>query len=229
MAARNQQQIREQLRKLGCLKGLDEGTLSAVANNVRLEHYKPGEILFWEDAPCAGLFIVESGWLKAVKISIEGREQVIRFFRPGEMFNEVALFAGGKNLVSVESLEESSVWMIPADQISLLIKNYPLFSQVLLENLAKRVQHLLSRIEDLSFRKVEARLARALLENAQENIATRRRWSTQSEMAAYMGTVPDVLHRVLKRLADEKVIHVERTQITILDEERLREVAMLLE
>lgn len=229
MTASSRKATSERLRKFSCLEDLDTAALSALANDAKLVTLSAGETLFWEGEPCAGLFIVESGWLKAIKISVEGREQVVRFIRPGEMFNEEAFFEGERNLVSVGSLENACVWAISKDCVSFMIKEYPSFNQALLRNMALHLQHMLSMIEDLSFRTVEARLARALLENARKNVAFRRRWSTQSEMAAYMGTVPDVLHRVLKRLAEEKVIRVERSQITILDEERLKEVAMVLE
>jgi len=89
MPTSSHQQIQERLQTFACLEGLDRAAFSALAAHIKLEMYATGEILFWEGEPSAGLFIVESGWLKAVKISPEGREQVIRFFKPGEMFNEV--------------------------------------------------------------------------------------------------------------------------------------------
>ena len=54
----------------------------------------------------------------------------------------------------------------------------------------------------------------------------RRRWSTQAEMAARLGTVPDVLNRALRSLADEGLIQIQRQQIRILDREGLERKAM---
>jgi CRP-like cAMP-binding protein len=90
------------------------------------------------------------------------------------------------------------------------------------------VVHLVSMVEDLSLRSVEARLARYLIEQAETATTVhRQRWATQSEMAARLGTVLDVLNRALNRLADEGLIRVERHQIHILDMDALREKAML--
>jgi CRP/FNR family transcriptional regulator len=84
-------------------------------------------------------------------------------------------------------------------------------------------------VEDLSLRSVEARLARLLLEQAQGESVRRRRWATQAEMASRLGTVPDVVNRALRKLAEEGLIHVERHQIQILDQEGLKTVAQTME
>lgn len=90
-----------------------------------------------------------------------------------------------------------------------------------MKDLAGRVQHLIRLVEDLSLRSVEARLARLLLEQAQGESVTRRRWATQAEMAARIETVTDVLNRALRKLAEEGMILVERHQIQILDRDGL--------
>ena len=78
-------------------------------------------------------------------------------------------------------------------------------------------------------RSVEARLARLLLEQAEGESVQRRRWATQSEMASRLGTVPDVVNRALRKLAEQGLIHVERHQIQILDQEGLQAVAQTVE
>ena len=87
--------------------------------------------------------------------------------------------------------------------------------------------HLLDLVEDLSLRTIEARLARTLLERATAGTLHRHRWATQTEMAARLGTVPDVLSRALRKLADEGLVQVSRHQIQILDREG-REVARFI-
>jgi CRP/FNR family transcriptional regulator len=97
------------------------------------------------------------------------------------------------------------------------MQEFPQMSITIAQHLASRAQYLVSLVEDLSLRTVEARLAHMLLEHAQGGILHRKRWTTQSEMAARLGTVPDVLNRVLRSLVDENLITVERHQIRILD------------
>ncbi|MCC6383358.1 MAG: winged helix-turn-helix domain-containing protein, partial [Dehalococcoidia bacterium] len=90
-----------------------------------------------------------------------------------------------------------------------------------------RIATLVQMVADLSLHSVEARLARRLLENVEGDIVYRRRWSTQAEMAAHLGTVPDVLNRALRSLAEAGLIQVERQQITILDRAGLTAKALL--
>ena len=97
-------------------------------------------------------------------------------------------------------------------------------SRQVIKDLADRVIHLVRLVEDLSLRSVEARLARLLLEQAEAGGSVqRRRWATQAEMAPALATVPDVVNRALRKLSDAGLIHVERHQIQILDQEGLKQ------
>jgi CRP/FNR family transcriptional regulator len=220
-------ELTDQFKELPFFSNLELPDLQAVANTAVGLNFAAGETVFWEGDACAGIYIVETGWLKVVKVSLHGREQVIRFLRPGEMFNEVAFFANMPNLVTVRSLEESRVWLLEGAKLEPVVDNSVAVCKMMLEIVSDRVQHLLQLVEDLSFRSVESRLARAILQHAEQNVASRRRWSTQAEMAAHFGTVPDVLNREIKSLTEKGLIQVERTRITILDKEGLKKIAMI--
>jgi CRP/FNR family transcriptional regulator len=206
---------------------LDEVVLQGLARAAIQRRYSSGEMVFLEGEPCAGLYIVQEGWLRSYKLSLDGREQVIRFVGPGEAFNEVGVLAGSPNQVSVAVLELATVWIVQRDVLLGLMDRYPPLSRAVAQNLAQRVLYLLTLVEDLSLRTVEARLARLLLEHATEGVLRRQRWTTQAQMAARLGTVLDVVNRALHKLADEGLIRVARHQIVILDQEGLQEVAEL--
>ena len=82
-----------------------------------------------------------------------------------------------------------------------MLDEHPALARQVVKDLAGRVMHLMRMVEDLSLRSVEARLARLLLELAEGEVIQRRRWATQAEMAARLGTVPDVVNRALRKLA----------------------------
>jgi CRP/FNR family transcriptional regulator len=208
---------------------LSESILQGLAQAAVRYEFGAGQIVFLEDEACAGLYIVEDGWLKSYKLSLEGREQVIRFVGPSEAFNEVGVLAGVPNQVSVAALQPSIVWIVEREALLRQIDEHPQLARVITQNLATRVLHLLSIVEDLSLRTVEARLARLLCEHAEGQVLRRRRWTTQAQMAARLGTVLDVVNRALVKLADEGLIEVERHQIQILDLVALRERALLAE
>lgn len=203
------------------LAALDRPVLQMIAGAAARRAYEASEVVFLEDEPCAGLFIVESGWLKSVKMSSKGREQILRLVGAGEAFNEISVLLSSRNLVTVVALERSVVWVIQCDTFLQLLDQYLPLARIITQNLAKRVLNLLSLVEDLSLRPVEARLARLLLEQSANNKLQRHRRATQAEMASRLGTVPDVLNRALRSLVEQELIAVERHQIKILDRKGL--------
>lgn len=205
--------------------GLDEGVLAAISAITRLQRYAKGEILFLEGEPCQGIYIVQSGWLKGLIISPGGREQIIRLLGPGESFNEHGIFIKEEcNLVTVQAIEDSSVWVIDKKSLMALLDRHPILYRTITQNLASRVVHLMKLVEDLSLRTVEARVARLLLDET-ANPVERQRWATQAEMASRLGTVVDVINRALHKLEDEGLIRIARHRIEILDRQRLIEKA----
>ena len=208
---------------------LDPATLETVAQTAIRRDYKAGQIVSWAGEPCAGLCVVQEGWLKVIKLSADGREQVLRIVVAGETFGEVSVFASGPNPATVVALEPSIVLIIQRAVMLRLLDRCPGIARHILQNMAERVLHLVTLVEDLSLRTVEARLARLLLERADEGTLHRRRWATQAEMAARLGTVLVVLNRALNDLAAEGLIEVKRHQIRIVDREELAARAMLNE
>lgn len=200
---------------------LDPQVLHMIARAAARRAYEPSEVVFLEGEPCAGLFVAESGWLKSLKMSPKGREQILRLVGAGEAFNEISVLLSSPNLVTVVALERSVVWVIQCDTFLQLLDQYPPLARIITQNLAKRVLNLLSLVEDLSLRPVEARLARLLLEQSANSKVQRHRWATQAEMASRLGTVPDVLNRALRSLVEQELIAVERHQIKILDRKGL--------
>ncbi len=208
------------------LAGLDPIALETVARSAVRRVYAANQVVFLEDEPAADLYVVQEGWLKAIKVSPAGREQTLRFVGPGETFNEISVLAGSANLATVVALEPATLWAIPSRTILELLEQQPQLARVVIQHLAVRVQHLIALVEDLSLRTVEARLARLLLEQATDGVISRRRWSTQAELAARLGTVPDVLNRALRSLIEAGYIQVKRHQIRILDPAKLESIAL---
>jgi len=223
----NSEQAARALAAVSYFGELDHPTLKAVARVASRRSYAPDQTVFVEGEPCPGLYVVEDGWLKVVRMSIEGREQVLRFVGPGEAFNEVGVFADTPNPATVVALEPTTVWFIGRRTIVRLLEQEVGFARSVVESLSRRVLHLASLVEDLSLRTVEARLARLLLERAERHTLERRHWATQAEMAARLGTVLHVVNRALQELAREGLIELDRHQIRILDPEGLKERAMI--
>ena len=211
--------------KLTSLSGLDARTLDALARAAVPQHYEAGQVIYLEGEPATAVFVLESGWVKATRMSPDGREQALSVLKPMDIFGDVAVFSGTPYPGTVVALEDVEVWTIDGGVLRDLVARYPQLASAVIRHLARRVLYFIELVEDLSLRSVEARLANTLLRNAQtvegELIVPRRQWTTFDEMATRLGTVRDVLSRALHTLEDERLLKVERHQIVLLDPEGL--------
>jgi CRP/FNR family transcriptional regulator len=198
-------------------KGVDPSALRRLAESASWRQYAAGEVVFLEGETAPGLYFLESGWLKIVMTSPEGREQVLLYLAPGEIFNPLGAFANRPNPATAIALEAAGVWLLSREAMGRLLRDWPDLAQRVIANMANRLVQLTTLVEDLSLRPVSGRLARLLLENATDDVLARPRWYTQAELAARLGTVPDMVGRALRRLVEQGYIAVERHQFRILD------------
>ena len=219
------EQFRQQLRTIPFLEDLDESILQELSHGARWYEYDPGEVVVLEGDAGPGLYLLQTGWLKVVKMSPAGREQILRFLEPGDTFNEVGVFTNQPNPATAIALEPTGIWLIRRDIIMRLLQERPYFAQHVIAKMAERLLYLVGLVTDLSLRSVTGRLARLLLEDASDEVLHRPRWYTQAELAARLGTVPDVIQRALRSLESDGFIQVDRHQIRILDRPALTEIA----
>lgn len=219
------EQLERQLAELPLFAALEPVLRRRLADTARWLSYETGEIVFWDGDEARGIYLLDSGWLKVVKSSPSGREQVVKFLGPGELFNEIGVLANQPNPATAVALEPAGMWLIPREALLDLLRRHPPFARHLIEQLAGRVLHLVELVSDLSLRTVRSRLARLLLEDMAAGEFHRPRWYTQAELAARLGTVPDVIQRVLRSLVDDELIEVERHRITIHDRDALARIA----
>ncbi len=215
------------LRKITYFSEIDGHLQKELAQHAQRVSLEIGEILLMEGERSQTAYVVESGWLKSSKSSLNGREHVLQFIGAGETINETNVLADTTNATSITALEPSVLYAIRRDVILSVLNRYPQLAQIIIQKLADTVQFLFTVIEDISLRSIEARLARYLLDQASGDILYRPKWATQAELANHLGTVPNVLHRTLRNLEQEGLIKVERQQIKILDARGLVQRASL--
>lgn len=213
-----------QLRDNTIFSDLSDKALQRLAENALWREYATGEVVVLEGEALTGLYFLQFGWLKVVKISVGGREQVLRFIEAGNTFNEVSVFTKFPNPATAIALEPAGVWLIRQESVMLLLREQPDFAEQIIAKMADRLLYLVSLVTDLSLRPVTARLARLILEEAEDDVLHRPHWFTQAELAARLGTVPDVVQRGLRNLEKEGMLKVERHVIHILDRAALAEV-----
>lgn len=196
---------------------LEADELAELAAGAEWREFGPGEVIFLEGEPAPGLFILESGYVKVVKASAQGREQSLEFIAPGQPFNTVAVFTSHPSPATAVALEASAAWMLPRAPIRRLLHESPAFAEQVIESMADRMVFLVGLVADLSLRSVMERLAQLLLEQAVDDVVHRPRWYTVPELASRLGTVPDVAQRALGKLAADGMVEVNRREIRIRD------------
>jgi CRP-like cAMP-binding protein len=219
----------KRLQTFEFLRGLDQDSLSLLAKSATWKVFPADAVVFWEGDLETNLYYLQYGSLKALKTSPDGREQVLRFINAGEIFNEIGVLAKRPNPATAVALEESGIWLIPRQALEEIVWAHPQTALQIIENMADKIIGLVTLASDLSLKTVEARFAKLLLEQAEGDVIERRRWTNQTELAAHLGTVPDVLSRVVRELTKAGLIEMDRQQIRILDRKGLEERAMLQE
>jgi CRP/FNR family transcriptional regulator len=194
-------------------EGLDEDLLKQVAVHMQLREFQRGEALFWEGDPCAGLHIIEQGFVKLYRLSPQGRQYIVRVLQEGDTCNEVPTFDGGTNPVNVEALETTRVWVIQPEILRGLLQAHPEFAQKVIDNLAQNLRGLVRMVSEMAFYQVTHRLARLISEQSPDELSGTP-W-TQEQLAARLGTVREVVARSLKELERSGAIHMDKRRIAI--------------
>lgn len=207
----------EDLRRVPLFAPLEAEDLAHVAAVTVQRRYDRGDIILLEGDPGGALHFVYDGVVKVFKSSPEGKEQVLRLLGPGNTFNDVPALDGGPNPASAAALESSVVFVTSGAELRRLIAERPGVALVTVRALAGALRHLVSVVEDLSFRHVTARVAKILVEqSATPDKGGPAHRLTQAEMAAMAGTAREMVGRALKELESAGAIRLHHGRITVL-------------
>ncbi len=180
-----------------------------------------GEMLFEEGQPCRGLFIVIEGSVEIRQTSLRGREQVFHAEGPGAPLGEAPLFDRGGYIASAVALEPTRVLFLPRADLVDLCRRRPGVALSMLEAMARRVRRFAGIVSDLAFRPVPERLARYLDDAAGSRPgaagAELDLELTQTQLAARLGTVRELVARAFSQLAASGVIARKRGRVVIRD------------
>jgi len=220
----------EILGQIPYFSGLSQDELETVRQYVYEKSYERNELIVLEDAPAEALYFVVSGAVKAIKTSVEGKEQILRVLRPGDSLNDVPIFDGGPNPAGAVAMSPATLYGIARKDVDTILHEHPSVQINVIRVLAAVVRHYLSLVEDLSFRHVTGRVARLLLQYADGHRKTDQQPGpgprlTQQDMAAMVGTAREVVGRSLKELEEEGAIKMDRHRIVIVNRALLEDMS----
>jgi CRP/FNR family transcriptional regulator len=207
-----------QLQNVAHFRNLPETDIRAIIGAGRLRRFAAGEVVFVEGEPCAGMFVLLQGQVHLRKLGPQGQESILAIVEPVIMFNEVPVLDGGPNLATAVAAIDSLTWQIGCEAFQALVQRYPQIGLGLLRVLARRNRFLIAQYEDISFRSVQARAAKLLLDLSDEGQRPiDRRKHPNHQMAAQIATVPEAFSRALNGFKQRRAIICARTEITVSD------------
>ncbi len=216
----------ETLSRVPMFADLTPSEVDALAQRAVEKRYAAGDLLFHEGDPCAGLFLLASGTVKIFKVSPSGREIMLAAETAPSSVAEVPLFDGGPYPASVSAITDVVAYLISGRDFRQACRQHPEVALKVLAVTGRRLRQLVSIVEAVSFGSVRQRLARTLLDFAQEAGCNPFPLPvTHQELAFRLGTVREVVSRNLSRFQDRGFLRLEKRQVCLLDTEGLQREA----
>ena len=218
----------EALRRCPLFARVDDVTLRACAERMRVRRFRRGETIFHQGDPGDSLFIVESGAVKIVLPSPEGEEgAIIATLGRGEFFGELALLDGAPHSATAIALEAAGLLVLGRPTFDELVDTQPGLRNALFAGLVAELRRLTGHVEELHFLDLPGRLASRLVRMAREadpdaSGEVRLSWPyTQSDLAAMIGGTRQTVNRLLNDLTTRGLLRFEKDVVVITDLERL--------
>ncbi len=215
----------EKIRNFPIFSGLEEQTLRELAFAVAEQSLQAGQIVFFQGEEARYVYIVARGIIRVRRLSPEGKDIVLHYLGPGRVVDPASAVDGGPYTVTADALTKATVYALPPGTFRQLVERDRHLASNLLRELAGRTRHLTNMVEEMALHTVRARLARFLLQQAE--LKDQYRPWTQAEIASQIGTVREIVGRVLRDFASKGLITRQGGHIVILNREKLREIALM--
>jgi CRP/FNR family transcriptional regulator len=209
--------------------GLTETQLQEIRSTAVDLFYEKGNTIFLEGDAGDGFYIVAHGKIKIFKVSLDGKEQILHIYGPGQPFGEVPVFSGQKFPANAVSLVKSHVLFFPRAAFVDLITSYPSLALNMLAVLSMRLREFTIQIENLSLKEVPGRLASYLL-----YLATEQKQQdkvnlpiSKGQLAGLLGTIPETLSRIFTKMSQQGLITVNGSEIILQDRMGIQKLSYL--
>lgn len=190
--------------------------------------HKKGEILYKEGNKLNGVYYVNTGIIKIFKTGIEGRDQIIRFCKPGEIFGYRSVLSEEPACTSAKVLEDSILFFIPANALIHFLNTHAVLAKDLLIVSCKELGEANSFITDIAQKSVRERLAEVLilLKNkfGLEDDNTLKINLTREELANIIGTATESVIRLLSEFKQDHLIDIHGRKIKFLNVPELTKI-----
>ena len=216
------------IRSANSMRVLSEEDLSNISNKKTVMNFKKGDILFEEGAHLNGVFCLRNGKCKVTKLSPNGKDQIIRFIKKGELIGERSVLSGSTAHLTVTALEDMEACFIPKDEIEKSFRNNTDFSLDITRAICSDLDNANISIANLAQKNVKERLADTLLlfdrtfgidDEGFLNIKLSR-----EEIANAIGTATESSIRLLSQFKKDSLIELKGKKIKLLNKVKLQHI-----
>jgi CRP/FNR family transcriptional regulator, cyclic AMP receptor protein len=217
--------------KLGYLSDVDlfrdlsERDMVELDRMTTITNVPRGRVFYQPEDVGEVLFLIKEGRVQLYRISPEGKKLVIATLGHGTLFGEMALLGQAMHNAFAEALDDCLILVMSRTDLERLILNKPVVGLRMLEITGRRLNDAESRLEDMAFKGIPARLASLLIRLANERGTNDIIGLTHQDLAETIGTYRETATQVLNDMKTQGLIDIGRKRIEILNIERLAEVA----
>jgi CRP-like cAMP-binding protein len=184
-------------------------------------HYKRGDILYQEGNRISGFFCINSGIIKVFKTGVDGKEQIIRFARRGEIIAYRSVLSNEPACTSAKVVEDCQVCFIPAELLIQFVKTNPSFAFEIVKLTCHELAEANSYITDIAQKTVRERVAEVLLNLVKDFGLDDQKYLrislTREELANIVGTATESVIRLLSEFKSDGLIELNGRKIKVLD------------
>jgi CRP-like cAMP-binding protein len=137
--------------------------LSKVNGGRTISSYRQNQNVYTQGDPADSVFYIQSGKVKKIVVSEQGKEAVVALLGTGDFFGEGCLRGETLRLAAVSAMTESVIMRIPKENIVRVIHEEPAFAKMFISHLLHRNSRVEEDLVDQLFNSSEKRLARTLL------------------------------------------------------------------
>jgi len=212
------------LKSCRLFSDLDQAELDLIGQMAVRKEFRKGQLIFGEGETTRGFFLVASGGVKVFRVGPDGRERVLHVVEANESFAEAALFME-EYPASAEALAATTVVVMDKNRFKQLLTRDPKLSFKVMGSLVKWLAQMRNALTDLSLKEVPARFASYVLSLPAEPGQPIRVSISKTTIAQMLGTTKETFSRVLRRLAQHRILTYRGSQIRVLNRKRLESIA----
>jgi CRP-like cAMP-binding protein len=206
--------------------GIDRTELQRFTDMTRERFYPRGSVILFENDPGDSLFVVRQGRVKVVLIGEDGREVILGVLGVSDHFGELSLIDDRPRSAHVIAMDDSHLLVLRREDFRKRVEASPAVAWALLGELSRRLRRADEKIGGLVLLDVPGRIARLLLDLADESGgSTIEKRLTHQTIAQMIGASRETVSRAMKDFQEANWVSIERRRITLADRPALEQRA----